>query len=107
MLPKERANYYYESLRFNHYDSGGTCEQRVLVLRARFDRILEELAIKDFNSQGAYVEKLQQVFKALPERFTEDVNEPYPEDRNAFRVYLRAHGHSRSQWSWTGHQPGL
>ena len=90
MLPKERANYYYESLRFNHYDSGGTCEQRVLVLRARFDRILEELAIKDFNSQGAYVEKLQQVFKALPERFTEDVKK----ECHALRKYLNGVQHS-------------
>lgn len=90
MLSRERAQYYYKSLHFNHYESGGTCEQRVLVLRARFDRILEELSIKDFDSQCAYVEKLQQVFTALPNRFTEEKKK----ECHALRRYLNGVQHS-------------
>jgi uncharacterized protein YegL len=90
MLSRERAQYYYKSLHFNHYESGGTCEQRVLVLRARFDRILEELSIKDFDSQSAYVEKLQQVFTALPNRFTEEKKK----ECHALRRYLNGVQHS-------------
>lgn len=90
MLPKERADFYFRSLHFNHYESGGTCEQRVLVLRARFDRILEELSIKDFDSQGAYVEKLQQIFAAMPAKF------PLREQKecHALRKYLNGVQHS-------------
>lgn len=90
MLPHSRAQYYFKSLHFNHYESGGTCEQRVLVLRARFDRVLEELTIKDYDSQNAYVEKLQQVFSALPERFTEDKKKEF----HALRMYLNGVQHS-------------
>ena len=90
MLSHDRAQYYYKSLHFNHYESGGTCEQRVLVLRARFDRILEELSIKDFDSQSAYVEKLQQVFTALPNRFTEERKK----ECHALRRYLNGVQHS-------------
>lgn len=72
MLTTGRALFYYESLRFNHYESGGTCEQRVLVLRARFDRILDEIVEKDTESRNFYVEGLKQIFTAFPTRFTHD-----------------------------------
>ncbi|WP_455066112.1 hypothetical protein [Prevotella melaninogenica] len=90
MLSRDRAQFYYKSLHFNHYESGGTCEQCVLVLRARFDRILEELSIKDFDSQNVYVEKLQQVFSALPNRFTEEKKK----ECHALRRYLNGVQHS-------------
>ena len=90
MLSHDRAQYYYKSLLFNHYESGGTCEQRVLVLRARFDRILEELSIKDFDSQSVYVEKLQQIFTALPKKFTEERKK----ECHALRRYLNGVQHS-------------
>lgn len=90
MLSKERAIQYYKSLHFNHFKSGGTCEQRVLVLRARFDRILEEVSVHDFDSQSLYVEKLQQVFSALPKKFKKkEQNECH-----ALRKYLNGIQHS-------------
>ena len=66
MISVQTANKYYESLRFNHYESGGTCEQRILVLRVRFDSFLEEaIQLKDnekelnkFLSTLAYILKV-------------------------------------------------
>jgi len=90
MLDKITASTYYKSLHFNHYKSGGTCEQRVLVLRARFDRILEEIAVKNFDSQNAYAEKLQQVFSAFPTKF----KEKQKKECHALRKYLNGVQHS-------------
>lgn len=90
MLSRERAQYYYKSLLFNHYESGGTCEQRVLVLRARFDRILEELFIKDIETLRDYKEKLNHVFKAL----SNNISEENKKECHALRRYLNGVQHS-------------
>ena len=69
------ADKYYESLRFNHYYSGGTCEQRTLVLRVRFDNILEDITAAEYIANKAtchnydetnrnfYVKKLEFIYK--------------------------------------------
>lgn len=70
------ANKYYESLRFNHYDSGGTCEQRTLVIRVRFDNILEDIVALDYTSTNEfgkdfYSERLKLLFEKFPKKFSE------------------------------------
>lgn len=90
MLDRDKASFYYKSLLFNHYESGGTCEQRVLVLRARFDRILEELSEHNEEFKNFYVEKLQQVFKVNPSGFTKKTKE----ECHALRKYLNGVQHS-------------
>lgn len=82
---------YYNSLLFNHYESGGTCEQRVLVLRARFDRILEELTDNNVDSKDCYVDKLQQVYKLNPTGFDDDNRK----ESNTLRKYLNGVQHSK------------
>ena len=90
MLEKETAIKYYESLIFNHYESGGTCEQRVLVLRARFDRLLELLITKDSLSKDFYIEKLEQIFNKYSNRFGKQEKK----ECNSLRLYLNGVQHS-------------
>ena len=90
MLDREKAQCYYDSLLFNHVKSGGTCEQRVLVLRARFDRILEEIAECNDDSKSFYVEKLQQIFKATHGKFSKKDQD----ECHALRKYLNGVQHS-------------
>ena len=91
MLSQDKVMIYYNSLLFNHYESGGTCEQRVLVLRARFDRILEELTDNNVDSKDCYVDKLQQVYKLNPTGF-DDYNR---KESNILRKYLNGVQHTK------------
>lgn len=83
------ANKYYEDLRFNHYNSGGTCEQRTLVLRVRFDNILEDLVSQDYtlaNNLGKdfYSERLKLLFKKYPKKFSKEEQKAIDDLRRFF-----------------------
>lgn len=87
----QTANKYYKSLRFNHFESGGTCEQRILVLRVRFDSFLEEaIEFKD-NEKDFYVEKLQSLYIQFPNKFSQKEKDEF----DVLRKFLNSVQHSK------------
>lgn len=62
LLNSKRANAYYKSLIDNHI-SKGTCEQRIAILRLRFDNVLcEVLPEIDKDENSFYQAKLEMLF---------------------------------------------
>lgn len=91
MISVQTANKYYESLRFNHYESGGTCEQRILVLRVRFDSFLEEAIQSKDNEKDFYVEKLQSLYLQFPKQFSKKDKDEF----DVLRRFLNGVQHSK------------
>ena len=91
MISIQTANKYYESLRFNHYESGGTCEQRILVLRVRFDSFLEEAIQSKDNEKDFYVEKLQSLYLQFPKLFSKKDKDEF----DVLRRFLNGVQHSK------------
>lgn len=91
MISVQTANKYYESLRFNHYESGGTCEQRILVLRVRFDSFLKEAIQSKNNENDFYVEKLQSLYSQFPKVFSKKDEDEF----DVLRRFLNGVQHSK------------
>ena len=62
LLSSKSAASYYKSLIDNHI-SNGTCEQRIMILRLRFDNVLYEIVPElDKDEQSFYQKKLDFIF---------------------------------------------
>lgn len=76
LLSPKSAGLYYKSLIDNHV-SNGTCEQRIMILRLRFDNVLSEIIPEiDKEEQSFYQKKLALIFDdgrmSFPEKIQSD-----------------------------------
>lgn len=102
LLTQEQAKYYYDDLLLNHHN--GTLEQKILVIRSRFDRVLQETGLLSENDKDFYQNALAKIEKVLKNnkgsKFT-------IKEFDNFRLYLNGIMHNRQIANENGYLKSL